>query len=195
MQCEYCGRALKPNDWQCPGCGAPIEQHKKEEKYEQEIKNREGQLNTGERTETESSRQYKLFDTRNTGVFLNRSDYGGFFRRLIAELIDVMIIGFGGTILGLYRIDYAIQTIYVIYSILGQSALFKGMTIGKKAMGIRVVGANYEPISFGRAILRVFGKMLSGVSLGIGYIMIIFTKKKQSLHDRICDTYVIRVRK
>lgn len=24
MRCEYCGRPIKPGEWQCPGCGAPV---------------------------------------------------------------------------------------------------------------------------------------------------------------------------
>ncbi len=66
-----------------------------------------------------------------------------------------------------------------------------GGTGGKLLFGLHVVGEDEEFISFGRAIGRYFSYMLSGF-LFIGYIMVAFTKKKQGLHDLICNTYVIK---
>jgi uncharacterized RDD family membrane protein YckC len=34
--------------------------------------------------------------------------------------------------------------------------------------------------------------MLSAILLGIGYLMIAFDDEKRALHDRICDTRVIK---
>ncbi|PLY03929.1 MAG: transporter, partial [Desulfuromonas sp.] len=34
---------------------------------------------------------------------------------------------------------------------------------------------------------------LSGIILGIGYLMVAFDEQKQGLHDRLCDTYVIKL--
>jgi uncharacterized RDD family membrane protein YckC len=39
---------------------------------------------------------------------------------------------------------------------------------------------------------RHFAEMLSGILLGIGYLMIAFDDEKRALHDRICDTRVIK---
>src|SRR3546814_11845536 len=36
-----------------------------------------------------------------------------------------------------------------------------------------------------------FGMMLSGLILGIGFLMAAFTERKQALHDMICDTVVV----
>jgi len=49
-------------------------------------------------------------------------------------------------------------------------------------------------ISFGRATGRHFAAILSGAILGIGYLMIIWTDRKQALHDIIASTLVLRVR-
>jgi len=49
-------------------------------------------------------------------------------------------------------------------------------------------------VSYGRAAGRYFAKMLSGIIMGIGYIMAGFDSQKRALHDMICDTRVIKSR-
>jgi uncharacterized RDD family membrane protein YckC len=46
-------------------------------------------------------------------------------------------------------------------------------------------------VSFGRATGRYFGKILSGLILGIGFLMAGFTERKQALHDSIADCLVV----
>lgn len=65
-------------------------------------------------------------------------------------------------------------------------------TLGKRFCKIRVTDYKGGRISFLRATGRYFAKYLSTLILFIGYIMIIFTEKKQGLHDMIAQTYVIR---
>ena len=64
-------------------------------------------------------------------------------------------------------------------------------TLGKKAMGIRVVDRDGMRCSFGRTSLRLFSKIfLSGLlTLGVGYLFAAFTEKKQALHDLLADTF------
>jgi uncharacterized RDD family membrane protein YckC len=50
---------------------------------------------------------------------------------------------------------------------------------------------NGNRISFGRATGRYFGKILSGLTFTIGYIMAGFTQQKQALHDMIAGCLVI----
>jgi uncharacterized RDD family membrane protein YckC len=64
-------------------------------------------------------------------------------------------------------------------------------TFGKMAMNIIVVDIRGDKISFLKAIERSLAKMISGLIIGIGFIMIEFTKKKQGLHDIMIDTLVI----
>ena len=68
----------------------------------------------------------------------------------------------------------------------------KQATFGMRCMGVKIVGYDYGPISFGHATKRWFALFLSALTLGIGYIMIAFTRRKQGLHDMIARTYVIR---
>ena len=65
-------------------------------------------------------------------------------------------------------------------------------TVGKMALGLKVTDINGERLTFARASLRYFSKILSGLFMMLGYIMAGFTAKKQALHDMIANTYVIR---
>lgn len=65
-------------------------------------------------------------------------------------------------------------------------------TPGKAILGLKVTNENFERIAFGQASGRFFGKILSGLIIGIGYIMIGFTKKKQGLHDQMAHTLVLK---
>ncbi|MDD3893389.1 MAG: RDD family protein, partial [Bacteroidales bacterium] len=65
-------------------------------------------------------------------------------------------------------------------------------SIGKRAMGLKVVDKYGNRISFGRATGRYFSMLLSTILLFIGYMMIGWNSHKQGLHDLIAKTYVIR---
>jgi len=67
----------------------------------------------------------------------------------------------------------------------------RGATIGKMALGLKVIRTDGGPISMGLAIGRFFAKIVSAIILCIGFIMAGFDPQKRSLHDRICGTYVI----
>ena len=69
-----------------------------------------------------------------------------------------------------------------------------GATQGKMVMGLRVVRSDGSPITYMQAFARYWAKVLSGLLLGIGFIMGVFDKEKRGLHDRICGTRVIRIR-
>jgi uncharacterized RDD family membrane protein YckC len=67
-----------------------------------------------------------------------------------------------------------------------------GATPGKMAVGIKVVRADGSRVTYLRAFARYFAKALSGLILGIGYLMAAFDEEKRGLHDHICDTRVVR---
>lgn len=64
-------------------------------------------------------------------------------------------------------------------------------TLGKMAVGIKVVRGDGTRIGFWRGVGRIFATFLSTLILMIGYIMAGFTDRKQALHDMICDTLVV----
>ena len=65
-------------------------------------------------------------------------------------------------------------------------------TIGKKALGLKVTSTAGERISFGQASGRYFGKILSGIILLIGYLMVLWDVRKKALHDKMSNTLVIK---
>jgi uncharacterized RDD family membrane protein YckC len=67
-------------------------------------------------------------------------------------------------------------------------------TVGKLAVGLVVTDNAGERISFLRATGRYFAKILSGLILFIGFIMVAFTSRKRGLHDMIAGTLVYKTR-
>ena len=65
-------------------------------------------------------------------------------------------------------------------------------TLGKMALGIRVVDINYARISFGQATGRYVGSIISAITLGVGFLIQPFTKKKQTLHDMMASCLVVK---
>jgi len=65
-----------------------------------------------------------------------------------------------------------------------------GATPGKWVLGIYVTDMEGKRVSFGRASGRYFGKIISGLILGIGYMMAGFTEKFQALHDMMAECLV-----
>src|SRR5204863_8182892 len=59
----------------------------------------------------------------------------------------------------------------------------RGATVGKMALGLRVVDEQGNRISFMRATGRFFAKIVSSIILFIGFLMIAFTDRKRGLHD------------
>ena len=68
----------------------------------------------------------------------------------------------------------------------------KRATLGKMAAGILVTDLNGNRISFGRATARYFSKLINAFTLGFGYLTIVFTEKKQGIHDMIAGTLVVK---
>jgi uncharacterized RDD family membrane protein YckC len=139
--------------------------------------------------------------------------YAGFWRRFLAVFIDGLLLGIVNFILqfailfpsiatitpgeppnaaniGLFILAYAIQiaTGFTYETVL----IWKyGYTLGKRICNVAVVTAEGKPISYGISVARYFSKILSAITLLIGYIIAAFDEEKRSLHDRICNTRVI----
>lgn len=136
--------------------------------------------------------------------------YAGFFRRLVAMIIDVFMITFlslllvfflgmfiGGMLQASAFIegigDYVVVInvlIFWLYFALQESSS-RQATIGKRLMGIYVASESDTPLSFAQASIRHFSKYLSSIFL-IGFFMAAFTQKKQALHDIIANALVLK---
>jgi len=137
-------------------------------------------------------------------------EYAGFWIRFVALIIDSivlgvvnMIISFAllGTSVGMGAGSYEglgamlfvyyclILVLYVGYFALMESSV-RQATLGKMAVGIKVGDEHGQRISGLNAVGRYLSKLISGIILGIGYIMAAFDQRKQALHDKIASTVV-----
>jgi len=66
-----------------------------------------------------------------------------------------------------------------------------GKTPGMALLGIRVVDASGAPASVSSAVVRTLALPLSFLTLGIGFLPIMFGRTRQALHDRIARTAVV----
>jgi len=138
--------------------------------------------------------------------------YGGFWMRFGARLIDGFLLGivqaslafalfgaFGaqfrpsllasepiGLRVSFQILSYAIGFLYEVLFL-----HYQGATLGKMALGLRVVRSNGESLGWGVCIARYFMSFVSALILLIGYIMAGFDSEKRALHDRVCDTRVV----
>jgi uncharacterized RDD family membrane protein YckC len=68
---------------------------------------------------------------------------------------------------------------------------WRGQTLGKLAMAIRVVRSDGRPAGIGAALLRLVGYLFSTLLLFAGFLMIVFDRQRRGLHDRLADTIVV----
>ena len=85
-------------------------------------------------------------------------------------------------------ISWVISISYSVFFISSK----KQATIGKRVCEIYVATKDGHKLGKLRALARFFASILSVLLLGIGFIMIAFTKEKTALHDLICGTRVFR---
>ncbi|MDA2913784.1 RDD family protein [Acidobacteriia bacterium AH_259_A11_L15] len=92
-----------------------------------------------------------------------------------------------GSVLG-YLIGFAG---YLLYFAFMESSSWQA-TLGKKALSLMVTDSDGNRLSFGRALGRNLAKIVSSLTLLIGYLMAGFTQKKQALHDMIAGCLVVK---
>ena len=137
--------------------------------------------------------------------------YAGFWRRVAAFLLDGILITVALAILGgrfgvwqgwVPRRPFSfggfpcfggfVHTVATwLYFALLESSSYQA-TLGKQTLGIVVTDLYGRRVSFGRATARHFGKILSSIPLGVGFMMAGFTARRQALHDMLAECVVIR---
>jgi uncharacterized RDD family membrane protein YckC len=130
--------------------------------------------------------------------------YAGFWRRLAAYLIDGALLSAVQFVLATGVFMMAPRDLRTIANLAPVSAamswayfaLFESSpmraTVGKYALGLYVSDTHGDPITFRRATARYWLKILSSLSLLVGWFMAAFTPRKQALHDMLAGTLVLR---
>ena len=137
--------------------------------------------------------------------------YKGFWIRLVATLIDSIVLTiiiiflavfslvvFGATLgegagIGMFFLVLILASLAtILYKPIMEASDYQG-TLGKYALGMKIVDQNGQRItmtsSFLRTILYIIGAQLFLLCLGV--VMIGFTEYKQGLHDILANTYVV----
>ena len=130
----------------------------------------------------------------------SKLEYVGFGKRFLAFLIDGIILGVvsggfsftinsgGDTTTVSNGIGSLIGALYNI----GLWTYWNGQTVGKKALGIKVVKEDGTPVDLVTAIIRYVGYIVSAIVLGLGFLWVLFDDKKQGWHDKIAKTVVVK---
>lgn len=121
----------------------------------------------------------------------------GFFRRLGAFVIDGVVLGTVYVALafilqqGLVILTVANVLVDMAYYALQEGGA-NGQTLGKRALGIRVVDSTTGGrIGYGRGALRYLARFLSSLPLGLGYLWMVPDRENQTWHDKLASTVVV----
>lgn len=98
----------------------------------------------------------------------------------------LMLGGLGLMLLGSFFLYVAIFFYFAV-----QHSSRHQATFGKRAMKLYVTDLQGERLSFGKAALRALGRFINGMTMLVGWAMVLFTDKKQGLHDMIASTLVL----
>lgn len=183
MLCRRCGKILYQGVLSCPVCGLD--------------------LTGGQGGELPGPAEAKADPAAGAG-------YAGFWRRVVALLIDKFLIWSVNLFLSLFfliasgqeRSVDGLRTLFMasalfgfllqwLYFTLMESSTMRA-TLGKAAIGIAVTDCTGRRISWFRANGRYWAKFVSALPFCLGYLMAGFTARKQALHDFIAGTLVVR---
>ena len=187
MNCPKCGAEIPGGAESCKACGKPLADPK----------------GMGDTSYTPTSKSVA---------------YAGFWLRAAAYFLDTITLGFvlSATILRPIllnnHVGTSFQDFWNFYTSGSRQATALALLIqlanwlyfaafesspwqatpGKKVFGLRVTDLEGKRITFARASGRYFGKIVSGLILGIGFAMAGFTEKKQALHDMLVGCLVVK---
>lgn len=204
MHCTSCGYNNISQARFCQECGAELQATTQEEGFKQGVA----------AGIVPKATIVKKTRPRATKATIPGIQYADFWRRILATVIDgllIIIVPFPVVIVtswigrSLAEVEdwglitgfwagwiFVLVLAWIYYAVMESSS--QQATLGKMALGIIVTDQQKRRMSFGRASIRYIGKIISTVTLGIGFIMIAFTRKKQGLHDMMAGSFVLEKR-
>jgi tetratricopeptide (TPR) repeat protein/DNA-directed RNA polymerase subunit RPC12/RpoP len=125
----------------------------------------------------------------------NRDDYGGYWRRHFAIGIDLTILTilFNITSLFLSNLSAIFYFLIILIYFLGTKG-YRGQTLGYQILGIKIISVDGKRVTLLQILIRLISSIFSELALGLGYIWLVFDKNRQTWHDKIAGTYVIRTK-
>jgi uncharacterized RDD family membrane protein YckC len=136
-------------------------------------------------------------------------DLASLGERMVAAIIDIVILAgyiilielFGSFSEGMFNSDIGWITFFIItlpvtfYSLWSETYL-NGQTVGKKAMGIKVISLSGNQPAFSQYLIRWLFRMIDLWSSGfvLATVMVAATEKHQRLGDLVAGTTVVKTR-
>ena len=118
-------------------------------------------------------------------------------------IIDYLVVGIPATIGNYISSDGNASGISLLLSLVtiglwiwnrGFQQGKTGQSVGKKAVGLRLLGANTgQPIGVGKSLLRDITHILDVLPCYLGYLWPLWDQKKQTFADKIVGTYVVKL--
>jgi uncharacterized RDD family membrane protein YckC len=126
-----------------------------------------------------------LLETAESNVLLPRV---GFWWRLLATLLDFLLVSLVLSAL-FHRMRWFLLA-WVVYHLILWT--WRGTTIGGIVFGLKIVRTDGQPMNFAVALVRLLGGFLSAAALGLGFFWAGWSRDKQSWHDKIAGTIVVK---
>lgn len=129
-------------------------------------------------------------------------EYMGFWIRVAAAIIDYLVIMAASSLfslipqVGAFPFQMGAFPFFIVFWLYHWLFIgLKGQTLGKMAVGIKVINAAGSVPGLGRAALReIPGKILSAIAIFLGFLWVAWDRQKQGWHDKIASTYVVKAR-
>jgi uncharacterized RDD family membrane protein YckC len=133
------------------------------------------------------------------------SRYAGFWIRVVAYIIDLILLAIVGRLIDLVLNvnpadttsgPYALASLIQLVVDIGYFSYlwsYQGATLGQRVFKLRVVDVTTgQRISLGKALLRWLGLLISFLLCFVGVIWVAFDPQKQGWMDKIAGTYVLQ---
>ena len=116
----------------------------------------------------------------------------GFWLRLAAAALDALLVGIAlhllpGTMHASFPLVYAAYCV-VLWAL-------KGTTVGGVVCSLKIVRLDDRPLDAMTAVVRALGGFLSLMVVGFGFVWVVFDDQRQSWHDKIAGTTIVRAPK
>jgi uncharacterized RDD family membrane protein YckC len=113
----------------------------------------------------------------------------GFWRRFWASVLDLILVGTATV----HMFGPFFIIIFGAYFVAMWT--WKGTTIGGIVLGLKLVRTDGNPVTFPVALVRSLSSMFSALIFFLGFFWAAWDRDRQSWHDKIAGTVVVRVPK
>lgn len=120
-------------------------------------------------------------------VLLQRA---GFWKRLLAALLDLILLGLLTAAFGRPGFFIPLAVIYFV-----AMWTWKGTTIGSLLLGLKIVRSDGRPVNFAVALVRSLSSFFSVLVFFLGFLWAGWDREKQGWHDKIAGTVVVKMPK